>query len=153
MGKKRLLWLGIPLLAWYISCNWYQLMLIQGRSMVPAYHPMQLVVLNRHDRDFQRGDVAAFWCEGLSCVLVKRIAAVPGDRVVIRDHTLYVNGHVSGIYAEPGGFSYAGILEEEIVLAPGEYLMLGDNREESRDSRDPQVGLIPASQIYGTVGF
>ena len=121
--------------------------------MAPAYHNLQLVVLNKHDRDFQRGDAAAFWCEGLSCVLVKRIAAVPGDRVVVRDNSLYVNDTVSEIYHEPGMISYAGILEEEVVLQAGEYLLLGDNLEESKDSRYPEVGLIPESQIYGRVGL
>ena len=128
-------------------------MLIQGESMAPAYHHLQLVVLNKHDRNFQRGDVAAFWCEGLSSVLVKRIAAVPGDRVAVRDGTLYVNDQVSEVYEESGIFSYAGILEDEIVLQPGKYLLLGDNLEESRDSRYPEVGEISESQIYGWVGF
>ena len=100
--------------------------------MSPAYHHMQLVVLNKHDRSFQRGDVAAFFCEGLSSVLVKRIAAVPGDRVIICNETLYVNEYVSEIYNDPGTFAYAGILEEEIVLQPGEYLLLGDNTAESK---------------------
>lgn len=151
--KKLLLWLCIPLVAWYISGNWYQLMLIQGESMAPAYHHLQLVVLNKHDRNFQHGDVAAFWCEELSCVMVKRIAAVPGDRAVIRDETLYVNDSVSEIYCEPGMFFYAGILEEETVLQPGEYLLLGDNTQQSKDSRYPEVGLVDESRIYGWVGF
>lgn len=121
--------------------------------MAPAYHNLQLVVLNKHDRSFQRGDVAAFWCEGLSCVLVKRIAAIPGDRVIIRDETLYINDQISEVYEEPGMISYMGILEEEIILRTGEYLMLGDNLEESKDSRYPEVGLVPEAQIYGWVGF
>lgn len=121
--------------------------------MTPAYHHLQLVMINKHDRNFQRGDTAAFWCEELSCVLIKRIAAIPGDSVVIRDETLYVNDQISEVYNEPGKFSYAGILETEIVIQPGEYLMLGDNQKESKDSRYPEVGLIQESQIYGWVGF
>jgi signal peptidase I len=151
--KRLLLWLGIPLLAWYISANWYQVMMIQGESMAPSYHHLQLVMLKKHDRDFRRGDTVAFWCEEFSCVLVKRIAAVPGDNAVIRDGTLYVNGHVSEIYEEPGIFSYAGILQSEIVVQPGEYLVLGDNVEASKDSRYSEVGLIHESSIYGWVGL
>lgn len=149
--KKLLLWMCIPLLAWYISHNWFQLTLIQGESMVPAYGHMQLVVLNRHDRTFQRGDVAAFRCEGLSSVLVKRIAAVPGDTAVIQDGILYVNGSVSEVYGEDYTFAYAGLLEEQITLQPGEYLMLGDNTAQSRDSRYPEVGVVAESEIYGRV--
>lgn len=149
--KRWLFWLTIPLAAWYISTNWYQLMLIQGKSMLPAYDHMQLVVLNKHDREFQRGDVAAFWCQGLSCVLVKRIVAVPGDTVIIREETLYINDRISDVYPEPGRFAYAGLLQEQITLQPGEYLLLGDNTQESKDSRYPEVGIVVESQIYGCV--
>lgn len=152
-GKRLLLWLGVPLLAWYISTNWYQMMLIQGSSMAPTYEHLQLVVLNKHDQDFQRGDVAAFWCEGLSCVLVKRIAAIPGDTALIREGTLYVNDCVSSVYPDPGLFAHAGMLEEQVVLGPGQYLLLGDNTAESRDSRYPEVGLVHVSQMYGWIGF
>lgn len=121
--------------------------------MAPAYHHLQLVVLNKYDRNFQRGDVAAFWCEGLSCVLVKRIAAIPGDTVMICDDTLYINDQVSQVYDEPGSFSYSGILAEETFLQPGEYLLLGDNTEVSKDSRYPEVGLVRESCIYGRIVF
>lgn len=119
--------------------------------MTPAYHHLQLVVLNKHQRDFQQGDVVAFWCEGLSSVLVKRIAAIPEDRVVIREGTLYVNDRISGVYPEPDRFDYAGLLESEIVLGPGEYLLLGDNTEASKDSRYPEVGTVVQADIYGRV--
>lgn len=149
--KKRLLWICIPLLAWYISNNWYQLMLIQGESMEPTYDHMQLVALNKYDREFKRGDVVAFWCQELSSVLVKRIVAVPGDDVVIQHGTLYINDCVSEVYPELGIFSYAGLMEETISLQEGEYLLLGDNMELSKDSRYPEVGIVIESQIYGRI--
>ena len=149
--KRLLLWLGIPLLAWYISSNWYQLMLIQGESMAPSYHHLQLVLLNKYDRNFQQGDVAAFWCEDLSCILVKRIAALPEDSVIVREGTLYVNEQISEVYAEPGLFSYAGILENEIILGPREYILLGDNTEESKDSRYWEVGIVSEANIVGKI--
>ena len=151
--KKLLLWAIIPLVAWYISLNWYQLMLIQGSSMEPAYHHLQLVVLNKNDRQFLHGDVVAFWSESLSCVLVKRIVAIPGDTVTICDGTLFVNDSVSKIYDESVVFSYAGILDNKITLREGEYLALGDNTEESKDCRYPEVGIISETEIYGRVGF
>lgn len=119
--------------------------------MAPSYHHLQLVMLNKHNRDFQRDDVVAFWCEDLSCTLVKRIAAIPGDRVVIRDESLYVNGQISDVYPEPGLFTYAGMLENEIILEPEEYLMLGDNVEESKDSRYLEVGLISETNFFGKI--
>ena len=53
--KKVLIWISIPFLAWYISNNWFQLMLIQGESMAPSYDNMQLVMLNKYDRNFSEG--------------------------------------------------------------------------------------------------
>ena len=100
--------------AYMISANWYQFMLIQGDSMLPAYHNMQLVVLNKYDRDYETGDVIAFWCDGLDCVLVKRIAQTMDD---------------------------------------GTYYVLGDNVEESVDSRDSRVGLVERKDIIGKVVF
>ena len=140
----------IILLCGYISANWFQLMLIQGDSMLPSYHNMQLVVLDKHNREYHAGDVIAFRCEGLSAVLVKRIAACGGDTARIVDGTFYVNGEVSALYEE-GSFDYAGILEEEVKLSAGEYIVIGDNIAVSKDSRNPEVGIVQEATIIGRI--
>ena len=127
-------------------------MLIQGDSMLPSYHNMQLVVLDKHNREYQVGDVIAFRCEGLSAVLVKRIAACEGDKVQIVDSTLYVNGEVSSLYEE-GSFDYAGILEKKVELSSGEYLVIGDNIAVSKDSRVETVGIVQEHTIIGKIVF
>lgn len=66
-------------LGYIISKYFYQFMLIQGDSMYPAYHNMQLVLLNKYDRDYREGDVIAFHCDKLDCVLVKRIERINDD--------------------------------------------------------------------------
>lgn len=141
----------VVLLSFYISNNWYQLMLIQGNSMYPSYRNMQIVVLNRHDRKFSYGDVVAFSCERLSEILVKRIAACPGDTAVIQDGTLYVNGKPSEIYPQENLFPYAGLLAEPIELEQGQFLVLGDNIRESKDSRYPEVGIVSERNIFGAI--
>lgn len=150
-GKKLLLWAIIPLTAWYVSLNWYQLMLIQGSSMEPTYHHLEFVLLNRHDRQYTYGDVVAFPCDALACVLLKRVAACPGDVVRIEQGTLYVNGVVSQVYNRPGQFREAGLLADEVVLDEDSYLVLGDNLEKSRDSRYPEVGPVLRSDMLGKV--
>jgi signal peptidase I len=125
--KKILLFISIPLIALYISVHYYQLMLIQGRSMMPTYKHLQIVLLDKHTDSYSRGQAVAFSCDGLSSVLVKRIVAGPGDRAQIREGTLYVNGTVSDIYPQEGMFDFAGLLQEETVLGAMEYLMIGDN--------------------------
>lgn len=119
--------------------------------MVPSYQHMQLVLLDKHTSVYQRGDVIAFSSKTLDCVLVKRIAAVPGDSVVVRDKTLMVNGLVSDIYPLRGSVAYAGRLMQEIQLGPKQYLVLGDNLAESIDSRYLQVGLVDQDSILGKI--
>lgn len=139
------------ILAYYISNNWYQLMLIQGESMSPSYHNLQMVILNRHSSDYTYGDVVAFKCERLDSVLVKRIVACPCDVVVIDQGTLYVNGDISAVFPETGLFEYEGILDEKIQLGTGQYIVIGDNTRESKDSRYEEVGYIDESNIIGKV--
>lgn len=148
--KKYLLCVVVLLAAFYVSHNWFQLMLIQGRSMEPSYHHMQLVVLDKRADTYQYGDVIAFHSDGLSTVLVKRVAACPGDTVVITDGTLFVNGSKSPFY-QSGAFTFSGILNEERKLPEGEYVVLGDNLTESKDSRDNRVGCIKTADIIGKV--
>ena len=64
--------------------------------------------------------------------------------------SLFVNGEASPLY-EKGAFDRAGCLEEEIRPAQGEYVVIGDNTAESRDSRDEAVGTIRAEEIIGKV--
>ena len=134
--------------AWYCSTHVVQLMLIHGESMAPSYHSGSLVLLRRQPETYERGDVVLCVSEVLERNLVKRIAAVPGDTLETEADGLYING----VYAAP-------LPEQELCavlpdrVPPGFYLLLGDNRAESVDSRFAAVGLIPASDLCGLVIF
>lgn len=119
--------------------------------MEPAYHHLQLVVLNKYDKSYQHGDVIAFFCDGLSSTLVKRVVAVPGDTAQIVDGTLMINGHSSQIYPETCVISYSGLLENPVTLDSEQYLVLGDNLPESKDSRYQEVGIVSEKKIFGKV--
>lgn len=136
--------------AWYLSTYWYQLMLIQGRSMEPAYHHLQLVLLDKHCTSYQAGDVAAIDCPGLSETIVKRVVAVPGDHVQIAGGSLLVNGSKSTFF-EHTVFDYAGLLEKPIFLNEGEYIVIGDNVSLSKDSRYREVGIVHIHEMAGRV--
>ena len=149
--KKLLLWTIIPLIVWYISLNWYQLMLIQGNSMAPTYRHLQLVVLDKHSEQYKPGDVIAFYSENLDCVLVKRIIAGPEDTAQITGGTLQINGQSCHLFPDVGLIPDAGILAEPVCLEQGQFLVLGDNLEKSVDSRNPQVGLVSENNILGKI--
>lgn len=78
----------IPIiLAVVVSKFFFQLMLIQGDSMLPGYHNMQLVVLNKYDRTYEVGDVIAIRCKGLDAVIVKRVESIyPEGYYVLGDN-------------------------------------------------------------------
>ncbi len=117
----------LMLISWLISANLYQIMLIQGSSMEPSLHSWQFVILKKDfvAEELKKGDIIAFQCRDLNAVLVKRIKAVPGEIVI-----------------------EAGM---ERPLEAGEYYVLGDNLDESVDSRDSRVGIVQFADIIGIV--
>ena len=149
LGLRAVALIAICMLAYYISNNWFQLMLIQGNSMYPTYHNLQFTIINRIDRDYQIGDVIAFRNDALKAVLVKRIVACPEDSVLIKNGCLYVNGTVSDLYTEGQPFEYAGIASSKIELKENEFFVIGDNISESKDSRYEEIGVIKSEDIIG----
>lgn len=96
----------------------------------------------------KRGDVVIFKAGGTH-TYIKRVVAIPGDTVQIRNGYLYVNGEQeSGDYEK---MADAGLLADEITLGEDEYIVLGDNRNNSEDSRASSVGIVEKSQISGKV--
>lgn len=136
--------------ALYISHSHIQLLLIQGNSMSPAYHHLQPVLLNKHPHSLQKGDVIAFHSAKHRFLIVKRIAALPGDTVQILRHRLYVNGipESNSTYAS---IWEAGNLSEEITIPPNQYFVLGDNVNHSTDSRFSSIGLVSGEDIVGSL--
>lgn len=135
----------IILLCLYVSMFHFQLMLVQGDSMMPTYHSWEFVLLDKHRIEYQRGDVAAFRCDGLKSVLIKRIAAVPGDTVDIQNGIVLVNGQPEENTPE----TFPGDVSLPLTLSEGEYFLLGDNRAQSKDSRYQAVGIVNAKDLLG----
>lgn len=148
---RRPYWLilaGIFIACWAVSRYLFQLALVQGASMEPAYRSGQLVLVDKTRGELRRGDVVLFYSAELDTTLIKRIAAVPGDRVVIMNGRLIVNG---AAVPEYGSISYAGEAQSEITVPEGCYFLLGDNTEESKDSRYPYIGVVNEKDILGRV--
>ena len=143
----------IPFALAYL-CSYFlvQVMLIQGDSMLPAYHDKQFVLLNKCGKVFARGDVIAFSCEALQCNLVKRIVGEPGDMIVLENGFLYLNGEVflKLNMDEQGQENSVGI-RKEFIVPENSYYVIGDNASQSVDSRDPSVGFVSRDQIIGKI--
>lgn len=81
---------------------------------------------------------------------IKRIIGMPGEKIRIDDAgNIYVNGKVLDETYGREIIKDPGIARDEIALGEDEYFVLGDNRNNSSDSRDPSVGVIHREDIIG----
>ncbi len=80
---------------------------------------------------------------------IKRIIGLPGETIRIQDGNIYVDGEILEESYGREVMRSPGIAEDPIVLGEDEYFVLGDNRNDSTDSRDPSVGLIKRDHIIG----
>lgn len=96
--------------------------------------------------DVKRGDIVLFTVppaagcpDGTECNFVKRVIGIPGDRVAIKNNATFLNGQeLSEPYLAPGTKTLSGLATQngvEVLLAPDEYFVMGDDRPRSSDSR------------------
>lgn len=128
-----------------------------GVSMEPSLYNGQKILVNRLIYKLsapKKNDVVVFLPGGNQNVhyYVKRVVAVPGQKVQIIDGMLYVDG----IPEENEAYDKmedAGIAENEILLGDDEYFVLGDNRNSSEDSRSGNIGPVSRESVYGKAWF
>jgi signal peptidase I len=125
----------------------------------------------------RRGDVVTFHSPTDGVRLIKRLVGVPGDRVELRDDRLYINGVAAEYedlraYREPRDYAGSTLAVKSaeiidgsrreiqflpevqarrnfgpVVVPPGSYFFLGDNRDDSGDSR--YIGFVPRRLLIG----
>lgn len=122
--------------------------LVDGPSMRPGLHTGEYVLVNKLAYTFhqpERGDVIVFELpQDTSENLIKRVIGLPGDKVVITETSLTVNGVTLN---EPYINDLNGPPAETVTVPPNEYFVMGDNRPVSDDSRD--WGFVPKDDIIG----
>ncbi len=101
----------------------------------------------------KEGDVVVFLPNGNENehYYVKRVVGVPGDDIRIEDGVLYVNGTESKWVTEK--ILEPGIAENEFTLGSGEYFCIGDNPNNSEDSRSANVGPVKEENMVGKAWF
>ena len=144
---------------------------VDGDSMLPTLENGNRLIVSRFDKDYQTGDILIldsihsylfddagelYASEGLGKNIVKRLIARGGQEVDIKfdEGVVYVDGQAltepytsSPTDRDSHAFTYPFTVPEGYVF------VLGDNRIVSKDSRHPDVGLVPESDIIGKVVF
>ncbi|MBP9997323.1 MAG: signal peptidase I [Lachnospiraceae bacterium] len=127
-----------------------------GSSMETSLYNGQTIFISRLSYLFKKpkaGDVVVFLPNGNhnTHYYVKRVVAVPGDKVVIRGGELYVNDEPE--MGEYDKIADAGIADTPLTLGSDEYFVLGDNRNNGEDSRSGNIGPVKKNLIEGRAWF
>lgn len=129
---------------------------VVGASMEPELCSGQSVLVDRFAYVLtspKQGDVIVFLPNGNENAhyYVKRVVAVSGDEVLIENGVLYVNGEKSDWMDDK--VLDAGIAENILTIGKGEYFCIGDNVNNSEDSRSANIGPVKDADIIGRVWF
>jgi signal peptidase I len=119
--------------------------------MAPTLTAGQHVLVDkvtRSDGTWKRGDVVAFRLTSRGALLVKRIVALAGEHVELRDGRLFVDGRrQSEPYTDPAAID--SVYFGPVQVPAGHVFVLGDNRANSRDSRS--FGAVASSSLDARV--
>lgn len=130
--------------------------LVEGDSMESTLHEDDYLIQDKISYQFhqpERFDVVVFYSPVKEKEhWVKRIIGLPGETVQIMEGRVYINGEIleADIYGKESIID-PGIAEEPLVVPEGEYFVMGDNRNDSWDSRAEEVTTISEKDIEGRI--
>ena len=151
--------IGIVCLLAFVCVYYFgQRVSVIGDSMNPELTNGNITLISKAAYSMgtpKRGDVVAFKPNGneSSHYYIKRIIALPGETVEFQEGKLIVNGREIRERYETTEIKELGLLSETVTLKNNEYFVLGDDRQNSEDSRSADIGAVKRSEIGGKVWF
>lgn len=125
---------------------------VDGRSMVPTLDDKDRLIITNVTKNYERGDIVVIHREH-QISLIKRVIAIGGDTIDIdfKQGIVYVNGETlqEDYIAEPTYVSFIDGPNFPFEVPEGYLFCMGDNRNDSLDSRSASVGLINEQYIVG----
>ena len=147
--------LAVAAVAMILVSQLFNSVKMSGRSMEPALAGGDRLMMSRLKPSLiapERFDIIVFTAGDDERQYIRRIVGLPGERIRIEEGVIFING-------EPledrftGTVTIAGLAEEEMEIGNDEYFVLGDNVNNSEDSRFSHIGNIKEDEIMGTVWF
>jgi len=131
---------------------------VVGQSMSPTLENGEQILVNRFIYKLvqpKRNDIIVFYPNGndKSHYYIKRVIGVPGDTVQIEDGIVYVNDEPFEEEIDAVSIENSLIAGEVIEVGEDEYFVLGDNRNNSEDSRYANIGNVAKDHITGKAWF
>ncbi len=157
--KKIINWIILILIAVIVGYAFvtfcYQTVEVVGPSMNPVLKDGQTVIVNKMDyrfHDVKRYDIVVYSkVDSDSYYDIKRIIGLPGETVQIINGRVYINDEQLKDVPFETQIINPGLAADKISLGKNEYFVLGDNVNNSEDSRFTNVGIISKSEIKGKV--
>ena len=157
MKKEILSWVFyiafVLVLTWVIITFVGQRTRVDGRSMMNTLHDGDNLIVEKLSYRFsdpKRFDIIVFPPTGKKEYYIKRIIGLPGETVQIDENgNIYINGELLEENYGAETIQNPGRAAKPITLGDDEYFVMGDNRNNSKDSRSEEVGNVKRSQIIG----
>ncbi|MDE7326465.1 MAG: signal peptidase I [Lachnospiraceae bacterium] len=145
---------AVIFLAWFVINVVLEKTSVLGDSMEETLSDGDSIIVNKFAYLFkkpERGDVIVFKQSGSEHDYydLKRIVGLPGETIQIKEGAVYINGQEIKEKVNCERMLIPGLAKDPFTLEEGEYFVLGDNRNNSEDSRFANVGTIVEGEIVG----